>query len=359
MTGKLVQTNGLDMLKILEASMENGASDIILTSGTAPTLRIDGSLYVLGNRALSAEEVKKLAYSVLEKGQIARFETKKELDFSFTLDNKHRFRANLYMQRGAVGAVLRLIPTVIPTIDELRLPAILKKIALAPHGLFLITGATGMGKSTTLASMIGEINRNRFAHIVSVEDPIEFIHTNDKSVIDQRELGTDTLSFAEALRHVLRQSPDVIVVGEMRDLETMSAAVTAAETGHLVLATLHTRDTVKSIDRIIDSFPGPQQNQIREQIAMSLLGVMSQRLFERPNMKGRIVATEVLMNTPAVSNIIRESKTHMLRTVLETSSKQGMYTFEMNLRELVSSGYVHKSDAEAFIGKSLNLPKEY
>ncbi|MDZ7814671.1 MAG: PilT/PilU family type 4a pilus ATPase [Planctomycetota bacterium] len=343
----------MDILELFDAAVENKASDMILTEDTPPTLRIDGDLHTIGNRPMDSETVKELVYSILEKPQIARFEKEKELDFSFTLRKEHRFRGNLYYQRGSVGGAFRLIPNKIPRIDELNLPQYLLKVCERKNGLFLITGATGMGKSTTLAAMIGEINRTRNCHVVTVEDPIEFIHENDRSVIDQREVGEDTHSFATAIRNSLRQSPDVILVGEMRDLDTIAAAITAAETGHLVLATLHTRDSSKSIDRIIDSFPSHQQNQIREQLSISLLGVLSQRLFPIPDLPGRIVATELLINNSAISHLIRDRKVFQIRSVLETHGKEEMHTFEASITKLVKKGLVYREDAEAFLGKDV------
>ena len=345
----------IEIIPILRAALENDASDIIITAETPPMLRIDGDLFALGNRVFSAEDTKNLIYSVLDESQVAKFEQNRELDFSISVNGHHRFRGNAYMQRGSVGGVFRLIPTVIPSLKELQLPSTLKKICNAHSGLFLITGATGMGKSTTLASMIGEINNNRNCHVVTIEDPIEFVHKNISSVIDQRELGTDTFSFAEAIKQSLRQSPDVILVGEMRDLETMMAAITAAETGHLVFATLHTRNSVQSIDRIIDSFPSSQQNQIREQLSSSLLGILSQRLFLKASGKGRVVATELLLHNTAVGNLIRERKSHQISTVLDTHRNIGMHSFEARILELVDEGKILKSDAEAFLSKTITF----
>ncbi|MFA4985768.1 MAG: PilT/PilU family type 4a pilus ATPase [Candidatus Brocadiia bacterium] len=342
----------MDIIRIFEYAVEHGASDVILSAGSAPLLRIDGSIERLGRRELTAEDVKSMAYSVIDKSQVARFEQTHELDFSISVGQKYRFRGNVAHQRGTITAVFRHIPSRIPSFAELALPQTLEELCSAHSGLFLITGATGMGKSTTLASMIAFINATRKVHVITIEDPIEFVHTNRHAVIEQRELGTDTNSFDVALRQALRQSPDVIMVGEMRDLDTMATAITAAETGHLVFATLHTRDASQSIDRVTDSFPPHQQNQIREQLSVSLLGVLSQRLFARIG-GGRVVCTELLINNSASANLIREQKVYQLPTVIETNARTGMHTFERSLKELVSRSMIEKVDAEKFLGRPI------
>ncbi len=343
----------MDIIALFDSAVKNNASDLILTANTCPMLRVNGELYPLGQNKLTDEQVKSLLYSVIDASQKAKFENTRELDFSIALPGDQRFRGNAYIQRGAVCAVFRVIPTKIPSLADLKLPSALERICMAPHGLFLITGATGMGKSTTLAAMVGYINANRNTHIITIEDPIEFVHTNDRSVIDQREVGTDTVSFPVALKQALRQSPDVILVGEMRDLETIGTALTAAETGHLVLATLHTRDAAQSVERIVDSFPGHQQNQIREQLSASLLGIMSQRLFPLKTGKGRVVATELMLHTTAVANLIRERKIHQLPGIIQTNSKIGMHTFEMSLKELLLQRLISADDVALFLTKSI------
>ena len=290
----------MELTDILATALTRGASDVILTADTRPCLRIQGEIERLELEALTARGVKALVYSMLNEGQVARFERDKELDFSFTVKGEHRFRANVLFQRGSVAAVFRLIPSSIPSLDELSLPPVVKEFALASQGLVLVTGPTGHGKSTTQAAMIDLINRTRRAHIITIEDPIEFLHTNRESVIEQRELGEDTHSFADALKHVLREAPDVILVGEMRDPDSIACALSAAETGHLVIATVHTNDAVQALDRLLDSFPSQQQGQVRSQMSLSLLGVLAQRLLPRKGGTGRIPAVEVLRNTPAV-----------------------------------------------------------
>jgi twitching motility protein PilT len=307
---------------------------------------------------LAPEDVKKLVYGVLADPQIARFEREKELDFSFTLRAKIRFRGNVFMQRGSVGAAFRLISWTIPTLAELQLPPIIADLALAPQGLVLVTGPTGHGKSTTQAAMIDLINGKRKCHIVTVEDPIEFLHAAKLSVIEQREVGDDTHSFANALKHVLRQNPDVILVGEMRDPDSLSAAITAAETGHLVISTLHTNDCAQAVDRIIDSFPAYQQNQVRSQLSMALLAVFAQRLLPRADGKGRIPAVEILRNSAAVANLLREGKTHQIYSIMETHAKDGMKTMDAALKELYLKGLVGYEQARRNMRNPMNLEKQ-
>ena len=325
---------------------DHHASDLILTAHTPPVLRVDGKLTSPPMPDLQPDEVKRLVYSLLSDEQKQTFEADKELDFSLGMGSEHRFRVNCFLQRGCVGAAFRPIPTHIPGLKELGLPALVYDLCFAPQGLVLVTGPTGHGKSTTLASMIDVINSNRNCHIVTIEDPIEYIHSHKKSVIEQRELGGDTHRFSTALKYVLRQDPDVILVGEMRDLETVSSAMTVAETGHLVLATLHTNDAVQSVDRIVDSFPERQQQQVRVQLSLVLSAVVSQRLLPKASGKGRILATEILRNNHACSAYVREGKSHQLYTVMETGTKDGMCTMDASLTRLFRRGLISGEEAK-------------
>jgi twitching motility protein PilT len=329
----------------LQFAVDKGASDLIVTAGAAPTYRIDGDLRMLSGSRLAPEATRRLIYAALSDEQIAQFENRKELDFSLTIEETIRFRGNVFLQRGAVGAAFRLIPNTIPTLKELGLPPVLEEFALAHQGLVLITGPTGHGKSTTQAAMIDIINQQRRCHVITVEDPIEFVHSNRNSVIEQREVGMDTDSFPEALRHVLRQDPDVVLIGEMRDVETMAAALTAAETGHLVLSTLHTNDTVQAVDRMLDSFPAHQQNQVRMQLAFCLLAVVAQRLLPRADGSGRAVALEIMRNNHAIRNLIREAKSQSIYTVLETNAREGMTTMDNSVKELYLRGVIARDVA--------------
>jgi twitching motility protein PilT len=335
----------IDVAKVLKFAVDKHASDVILTSGTPPAVRLKGELILTNQPALKPETVKKLVYGILTDRQIAEVEQKKELDFSLMLDGRHRFRVNVYFQRQAVGAAFRIIPDHIPKLDTLGLPPFVADLALRPQGLVLVTGPTGHGKSTTQAAMIDLINENRRVHIVTIEDPIEFVHKSKKSIIDQREVGTDTLSFAEALRHVLRQDPDVILVGEMRDLETVSTALTAAETGHLVVATLHTNDAVQSVDRVIDMFPPYQQSQVRSQLSMCLLSVIAQRLLPREDQQGLVLACELMYNNAAVANLIRDGKTQNIYGIMETHAKAGMFTMDYSIKNLYAHGTISREVA--------------
>ena len=334
-----------DLVELLKRALQAGASDVILSAGTAPHFRVDGELGKTGAAVLDDKATKKLIYGLLSEAQIARLERDRELDFSFTLDGKHRFRGNVFFQRATVAAAFRLIPSEIPALETLNLPAIVEEFALSPQGLVLVTGPTGHGKSTTQAAMIQAINRKRKAHIITVEDPIEFVHANGTCVIEQREVGDDTLSFSSALKHVLREAPDVILVGEMRDPESIACAMTAAETGHHVIATVHTNDAVQAIDRLLDSFPPHQQGQVRSQMSLSLLGVISQRLLPRKDGQGRIPAVEVLRNTAAVANLIREEKTHQLYSIMETQAREGMRTLDAALKDLYLRGLIDYQEA--------------
>lgn len=336
----------MDITQLLRFGIERGASDILITANSPPVVRLNGELTVTKATALTPMDTRTLVYSVLTDPQKAKFEAEKELDFSLSFQEKYRFRGNAYVQRGCVAANFRLIPSKIPSLEELNLPPIIEEFALMHQGLVIVSGPTGHGKTTTQAAMISTVNNKRRCHIVTVEDPIEFVHTNNKSVVDQREVGTDTLSFASALKHVLRQDPDVILVGEMRDLETVATTLTAAETGHLVIATLHTNDAVQSIDRMIDVFPPHQQQQVRSQLALCLLAVISQRLLPRADKTGRIVAVEVMRNIVAVANLIREGKIHNVYTVMETQSKEGMQTMDSSVKSLYLKGLITYEEAK-------------
>ena len=343
--GRRESASAPDLTDLLRRALRADASDVILSADSAPALRVNGQITLDGKTPLGAGTVRKMIYGVLRSEQIARFEAELELDFSFTLDGRHRFRGNAFFQRQAVGAVFRLIPGAIPEIETLNLPPVIEEFALAPQGLVLVTGPAGHGKSTTQAAMIHRINRRRRAHIITVEDPVEFVHTNVQSVIEQREVGLDTKSFAEALRHVLRETPDVILVGEMRDAESIACALTAAETGHLVLATLHTNDCVQAIDRIVDPFPGAQQNQVRGQLSMCLLGIIGQRLLPRADGRGRVPAVEILRNTTGVSHLIRDGRTPQVYGMMETHAKDGMRTMDAALKDLCLRGLITYDEA--------------
>jgi len=331
--------------KFLDLAISKNASDLIFTVGVPPVVRIDGDLVYTDVPPLTHELNRELVYSMLSEEQRREFEEERELDFSFSTDEGYRFRGNVYLQRGCIAAALRLIPNVIPTLEELKLPSVLKEFTKAHQGLLLMTGPTGHGKSTTQAAMIDIINNSRKCHIITIEDPIEYIHASKKSVVDQREIGSDTKSFSVALRHVLREDPDVILVGEMRDLETIGTALTAAETGHLVFATLHTNNSAQAIDRIIDVFPPHQQAQIRSQLSFTLLGIIAQRLIPRKDGRGRIVAVEVLKHTNAVANLIREHKQQQIPAVIESSGKLGMQTMDASLKDLFYKGVITKEEA--------------
>ncbi|MDD5513665.1 MAG: type IV pilus twitching motility protein PilT [Candidatus Omnitrophica bacterium] len=330
----------MEIRDLLLMCIDRKASDIHLTENEPPILRIDGKLTRTDAPALSRENLKKVVYGVLTDSQKAMFERDLELDFSLALPQLDRFRVNIHMQKGCVEAALRRVPLVIPTIDELGMPAILPELARRPNGLVLVTGPTGVGKTTTLAALIDMINNERECIIISIEDPIEFVYSNKKSVIKQREVYADTHSFAEALRHALRQDPNVIIVGEMRDLETISTTLTAAETGHLVLATLHTPDAPQTIQRIIDVFPPYQQTQVKLQLADCLQGVVSQLLLPHASGQGRVLACEIMVATPAIRNLIREQEIEQIPTVMQTGSQFGMRTMDKSLKELFQKGMI-------------------
>lgn len=337
----------MEMQELFDLVAKQDASDLLISAGAPPMLKVHGRLYRTRNESLTAEQAKKLVYSVMTTEQRKAFEARKEMDFSLAAGRKHRFRVNVFYQKQSVTAAFRPIPEKIPSLGDLGLPESVEEFALAKQGLVLVTGPTGHGKTTTQAAIIDRINHTRECHIITVEDPIEFIHYHNKCIVDQREVGDDTLDFLNALKYVLRQAPDVILIGEMRDLETIQAALRAAETGHLVLATLHTNDAVQTIDRIIDVFPGEQQQQIRFMLSMTLLAVVSQRLLPRVDEEGRILACEVLKNTTAVANLIRENKTHQIYSVMETQSKDGMITMDRSIKELYLEGIISYDDAVA------------
>ena len=331
----------------LLGSMESlRASDLHITAGSPPLVRVRGELGVLEDRApFTSEETQQLLYRILSTEQQKRLEVERQIDLSYSVSGLARFRVNIFFQRGAVGAAFRLIPYKILTLEELRLPTGLHEMAERPRGLVLVTGPTGSGKSTTLAAMIDEINRNRAGHILTIEDPIEFLHSHRRCLVNQREVGTDARGFAEALRAGLRQDPDVILLGEMRDLETISTALTAAETGHLVFATLHTRGAAGTIDRIIDVFSSEQQGQVRAQLAASLEGVVTQTLLPTADGTGRVAATEILIPDYAVRNLIRQRKLEQIYSVMQTGTGRGMQTMEQSLCELVLRGTVTQAAA--------------
>ena len=318
---------------LLEEMIEREASDLHITAGERPKLRIDGDITNANSCAevLNPTDTLKLAYSVLTENQKKRFETDDELDFSFGIQNLARFRGNVFKQRGCVSVAIRMIPFSVRTFDELGLPPVLSKLAERPRGLILVTGPTGSGKSTTLAAIIDKINKDRKGHIITVEDPIEFIHRHQNCIVNQREVGTDTKSFANALKYALREDPDVILVGEMRDLETIAAALTIAETGHLALATLHTNSAAESINRIIDVFPSTQQAQARAQLAFVLEGVLTQTLLPRARGRGRVMAAEIMVCTPAIRALIRDDKVHQIVSQMQAGKKFGMQTMNDSL----------------------------
>lgn len=333
---------------LLMLTMEKKASDLHLTMDTPPVLRIDGNLIRTRLPKLSKEDLKALIYSLLNKNQQQEFEERLELDLSAAYLGLDRFRVNIHMQRGCIEGAFRRIPILIPALDDLGLPDVVKDLARKPHGLVLVTGPTGVGKTTTLAAMVDLLNAEKERMIICIEDPVEFVHSNKKSIIKQREVYLDTKSFAEALRHALRQDPDIIVVGEMRDLETISTALTAAETGHLVLATLHTPDAPQTIQRIIDVFPPYQQRQVRLQLADSLQGIVSQNLLPRASGSGRIVSTEVMIGTHAVRNLIREEEIEQLTTLIQTGASYGMHTMDKCLKGLLIKNLITQETALAW-----------
>jgi twitching motility protein PilT len=338
----------LDFAEVLLEVVDRRASDLHLTAGAPPMVRVRGRLTALeGYPVLTPTETREIIYSILSNGQRQKLENNWQLDFAYQIPGAARFRVNAYFQRSALGAAFRLIPFDITPLETLGLPPVVAEFANKPRGLVLVTGPTGSGKSTTLASLIDVINTHREEHIMTIEDPIEFLHRHKKCIVNQRELGSDATSFSEALKAALRQDPDVILVGEMRDLETIGTAITAAETGHLVFATLHTQDTPQTIDRIIDVFPSAQQGQIRAQLSVALQGIMTQTLLPTADGAGRCVAVEVLVPTPAVRNLIREAKSHQIYSVLQTGGAHGMQTMDSSLAQLVRAGKITRQLAES------------
>lgn len=330
---------------IVNLGSEKLASDIHLTVGIPPIFRIYGELIKVGDEPLTPSQTKDLTMQVLNQEQFERLEEKGELDFSYSNPGIGRYRVNAYKQRGSYGMALRIIPMEIPSMEALGLPAIVRDLARLPRGLILVTGPTGSGKSTTLASVIDQINRERNCHILTLEDPLEYLHKHNKAIVNQREIGSDSQTFANALRGALRQDPDVILVGEMRDLETISIAITAAETGHLVLSTLHTLGAAKTIDRIIDVFPPHQQQQVRIQLSSVMQAVISQQLLPKVENDGRVAAFEVMIATPAIRNLIREDKVHQIETSIQTGAKYGMQTMDSSLVNLYKRRLIKRETA--------------
>jgi twitching motility protein PilT len=337
----------LDFADVLLEVMHQGASDLHLTAGAPPMLRKRGVLSPLDYPPLTPQTVREIIYSILTNDQRQRLETDWQLDLAYSIPGRARFRVNAFFQRAALGAAFRLIPQDMPALDSLGLPPVLRDFTKKPRGLVLVTGPTGSGKSTTLAAMIDLINTERHEHIMTVEDPIEFLHRHKSCIINQREVGADAKSFALALKAALRQDPDVILVGEMRDLDTISTALTAAETGHLVFATLHTQDTAQTVDRIVDVFPPEQQHQVRTQLSVALQGIVTQQLLPTADGLARTCAAEILIPTPAVRNLIREGKTHQIYSTLQTGGSHGMQTMDASLADLVRRNKITRELAEA------------
>jgi twitching motility protein PilT len=338
----------IDFAEVLNKTVEANASDLHLTVGLPPMVRVRGDLGPIeGFPDLTAQDTRDVIYGILSNDQRKRLEEEWQVDFSYSVPRLGRFRVNAYVQRASIGAAFRLIPSEIKSIDQLGLPPVIHEFVRKPRGFVLVTGPTGSGKSTSLAAMIDEINQIRSDHILTIEDPIEFMHRHKKCVVNQREIGNDAQSFGLGLKAALRQDPDVILVGEMRDLETISTALTAAETGHLVFATLHTQDASQTIDRIIDVFPPHQQQQVRVQLSVALMGIVCQQLLPTADGSGRVAATEVLALTPAVRNLIREGKTHQIHSVMQTGGAKGMLSMDASLAQLVRAGKITRELAEA------------
>jgi twitching motility protein PilT len=349
---KAAPASGVNLRQLLEEMIERDASDLHITAGERPKLRIDGEITNSNSdHVLTPKDTLQVAYSVLTENQKKRFETEDELDFSFGIQNLARFRGNCFKQRGCVSMVVRQIPFSVKTFEELNLPPVLAKLAEKPRGLVLVTGPTGSGKSTTLAAMVDKVNREWKGHIITVEDPIEFIHRHQGCIVNQREIGTDTHSFAAALKYALRQDPDVVLVGEMRDLETISAALTIAETGHLAFATLHTNSAAESINRIIDVFPSHQQSQVRAQLAFVLEGICTQTLLPKASGKGRVMACEILVATPAIRALIRDDKVHQIYSAMQAGKKHGMQT-------LADSLYTHYMNRDVTLEECLRVTSD-
>src|SRR5215216_4509248 len=337
----------VDFAAVLTKMVEVRASDVHLTPGFPPALRVRGRIVPMDDYPqLGPQDTREVVYSILNDSQRKQFENQQQLDFAYAIPGVARFRVNCFFQRGAVSAAFRHIPAEIASLESLGLPAVLEEFTRKPRGFILVTGPTGSGKSTTLASMVDLINSEREEHILTIEDPIEFLHSHRKCIVNQREIGADALDFSVALKAALREDPDVILVGEMRDLETISTALTAAETGHLVFATLHTQSTAQTVDRIIDVFPPEQQGQVRAQLSIALQGIVTQQLLPTADGMGRTVATEVLIPTPAIRNLIREGKTHQIYAAVQTSGAVGMQTMDADLVRLVRAGKITRSLAE-------------
>ena len=344
-------TTKLSMEALLRMVVEQGATDLHLSANLPPHLRLDDRLVGIDYPPLSGSDVRELAYSLLSPEKVERFERWKELDFAFSVEGLARFRANYFVQQGYLGVAIRMLPFRILGFSELGLPVkIMTDFCEKPKGLVLVTGATGSGKTTTLASMVDYLNTHKDYHMVTIEDPIEYTHTSKRSIVDQREVGSDTQSFAQGLKHVLRQDPDVILIGEMRDLETIETALIVAETGHLVLATLHTSDAMQTVNRIVDVFPANQQNQVRVQLSLELLGVLSQQLIPKASGRGRVLATEFLLVNHAVRSLIREQKIHQIYSVIQTGQKEGMRTMNQTLYELYTQRVITLENALARSG---------
>lgn len=341
----------MNLQELLNAQIQYDASDLILKANSPPIMRVNGELNLLDLPPLTEVDIETELIKILTKKQVEEYGKNFELDLSYEMPNGARFRVNLFKQKGTLGGVFRKIPSKIPTLDDLGLPTMLGDMTLRPRGLIVVTGPSGCGKTTTQAALINHRNEHDTCHIVTVEDPVEFIHTNKQALVTQREIGRDTHSFANALKYVLRQDPDVILVGEMRDLETIQLAITAAETGHLVITTLHTSDSISTIDRIIDVFPPHQQNQIRMQLSLNILCIIAQDLLKCADDKGRVAAYEILITIPSLRNLIREGKTHQISSILQTSQQTGMISFDACLANFVRNGTVTQEDAES---KALN-----
>lgn len=337
------------IVDLLTFADEKDASDLHVTVGVPPYYRINGQLQPHGEEILTPEDLKRMICDVLPPHRMEEFETNGEVDFNYSLPGRCRFRMNAYHQRNSCTLAARKITAEIPTIEQLGMPTVLKDLCQKPQGLILVTGPTGSGKSTTLAAMIDNINENQAKHIITLEDPIEYLHKHKQSIVNQREIGSDTKSFANGLRAALRQDPDIILVGEMRDLETISTAITAAETGHLVMATLHTSSAPTTIDRIIDVFPPHQQGQIRIQLANVLQGIISQRLFKRIDKPGRIAATEILIHTSSVANLIRNDKVHQLTNIMQTNRALGMHTIDSSIQQLLAKRLIDFDTAKVYM----------
>jgi len=336
-----------DFADVLLDVLRLKASDLHLTAGSPPMVREKGRLRPLEYPVLTPQQTREIIYSILTNDQRKRLENDWQIDFAYSIPGQGRFRVNAYFQRASLGAAFRLIPNEMPALDDLGLPPVLRDFVKKPRGFVLVTGPTGSGKSTTLAAMLDVINKERHEHIMTIEDPIEFLHRHQNCIVNQRELGSDAQSFGLGLKAALRQDPDVILVGEMRDLETIATALTAAETGHLVFATLHTQDTAQTVDRIVDVFPPAQQHQVRVQLSVSLQGIVTQQLLPTADGQGRVCGTEILVPTPAIRNLIREGKTHQIYSALQTGGAHGMQTMDASLADLVRRQKITRELAEA------------